>query len=71
MLTPEIAASSKGKLVEAVRQPFTIAGHTVSATASIGIAIYPIDGKDAVSVHAHADAALYRAKNNGRNGFSF
>ena len=38
-----------------------------SCTLSLGIAVYPDDGKDSKTLIAHADQALYNAKHNGRN----
>lgn len=51
--------------------PFSVQGQEISISASIGIAIYPLDGKDQVSLLKCADLAMYRAKENGRNNFSF
>lgn len=47
--------------------PFTIEGHTFSISASIGIALYPDHGADAIELARNADAAMYRAKEGGRN----
>jgi diguanylate cyclase (GGDEF)-like protein len=52
-------------------QPFLCGEHEISATASIGIARYPADGEDSGTLLKHADLALYKAKDNGRNSFSF
>lgn len=49
--------------------PFEIDGHRIAVTASIGIAIFPDDGDDAGSVLKHADMAMYRAKDRGRNNW--
>jgi diguanylate cyclase (GGDEF)-like protein len=46
-------------------------GHQVAIGSSIGIAIYPTDDQDSESLMKKADAALYRAKQEGRNNFQF
>ena len=50
---------------------FEVDGHQVLIGTSIGIAVAPIDGKDAETLLQHADMALYRAKNEGRGSFHF
>ncbi len=55
------------KVLVAFRQPFAVAGHALNATASVGIALYPHDGVDFAELLKNADAALYRAKHEGRN----
>jgi diguanylate cyclase (GGDEF)-like protein len=59
------------RMVRALSLPFDIAGHDIRIGASIGVAIAPGDGRDATTLIASADAALYRAKMGGRNGFAF
>ena len=59
------------RILAALASPFVLGGHPVSATASIGIAIYPGDGTDALTLLKNADVAMYRAKQAGRNQFSF
>lgn len=59
------------KLLEQFRTPFQIDGRELLLTASIGIAFYPNDGNDHNTVLKHADTAMYRAKELGRNTFSF
>lgn len=57
------------KVIEAVSQPYEIEGHTVNITASAGVAIYPIHGKDAETLMKNADLALYEAKHAGKNAY--
>jgi len=59
------------KLLDALIEPMAIGGTMVSVGISIGIALYPQDGADGPTLHQRADAALYRVKQKGRNGFSF
>jgi len=59
------------RLIDLFAVPFTIGERTLYTTASIGIALYPQDGEEGVTLTKHADLAMYRAKANGRNHFSF
>ena len=68
---PEDAAVVAQKLIEALVGPVDVRGHEVFVTASIGIALFPTDGNDAETLLAAADAAMYRAKQAGRNSFQF
>ncbi len=52
-------------------RPFTVEGRTLSITASIGISVYPGDGRDFGALLKNADAAAAHAKETGRNGFRF
>ena len=52
-------------------KPVRIAGQQCRVTASIGIALYPDDANDASELMKHADMAMYRAKEEGKNGFQF
>ena len=58
-------------LAEKVRlalcEPFEIEGHTLAISASIGIALYPDHGFDAIELSRSADVAMYQAKGGGRN----
>ena len=65
------AAFVAQKIVERLAAPFQISGHEVLVTASVGIASYPADGHDAESLLGAADAAMYRAKQSGRNTYQF
>lgn len=51
--------------------PFHVLDTELYSSGSIGIAVYPGDGKDANALLKNADAAMYRAKQQGRNGFQF
>ncbi|AFV97046.1 MULTISPECIES: sensor domain-containing phosphodiesterase [unclassified Sulfuricurvum] len=59
------------KLLDAFNKPFQIGEHELSISASIGIALYPHDGGDFETLYKNADTAMYRAKQEGRNGFCF
>ena len=59
------------KLLETIVQPCKIDIHSLAATPSIGIAIYPRDGADFGMLYQHADAAMYQAKQDGRNCYRF
>lgn len=55
------------KLRLAINQPFVLEGQTLVVSACIGIALYPEAGTDLLELSRHADQAMYRAKENGRN----
>ena len=59
------------KLRAAIAEPVFFQGHEFRVTSSMGIAKYPDDGMDADSLIANADAAMYRAKEIGRDRFQF
>jgi diguanylate cyclase (GGDEF)-like protein len=59
------AAPIARKILDALAAPAVIGPHPISLQASIGIAIYPDDGADAVTLIRHADAAMYRIKRQG------
>ncbi len=52
---------------EALRQPIALDSAVIAISTSIGVAIYPDHGTTARELLAHADEALYRAKNAGRD----
>lgn len=53
-----------------MNEPFEIENQHLQISPSIGIAIYPEAGEDALSILQHADMAMYEAKNKGKNGSS-
>ncbi|HUP60990.1 MAG TPA: EAL domain-containing protein [Thermoanaerobaculia bacterium] len=66
---PEDAMSVAQKILDTVQETLTIGGLPITATASIGIALYPNDGADPESLLKNADSAMYRAKEAGRNTY--
>ena len=65
------AAHVAHKLLQLAQQPYQIEQHELTITPSIGISIYPLDGADFDALAKCADAAMYRAKQDGRNTFCF
>ena len=63
------ATLSAEKLIEAMAAPHLIGGHRIHATLSIGISLYPDDGKDVETMLRNADTAMYYAKRRGRNNY--
>lgn len=59
------------KVLSNLARSMTLAGHECRTTASIGIAMFPDHGRDAMSLMKHADIAMYLAKAEGRNDFRF
>jgi len=59
------------KIIAELDKSVLIRGAEVHTSASIGISVYPTDGADADSLVAHADEAMYFAKQHGRNAFQF
>jgi len=57
------------RILAGLATPCEIQGHTLHVTASIGVSIYPRDGRDAETLQKHADVALYKAKEQGRNTY--
>ena len=70
-----IDAADAGKIAQAIldglARPFILEGHDVFATGSIGISVFPRDGGDADALITNADAAMYKAKDQGRNQTQF
>lgn len=67
---PSSADVVAGRVLESMREPVELLGHSLVVTVSIGIAIYPRDDTDISRLLAKADAAMYQAKAAGRDGFS-
>lgn len=59
------------KILNSLNQPFILEQNLVKISSSIGIAIYPAHGDDAISLMKNADTAMYQAKHAGRSCFKF
>jgi diguanylate cyclase (GGDEF)-like protein/PAS domain S-box-containing protein len=68
---PEYVRQLMDKMLAAVAQPWTIKQGEFLVSCSIGVALHPEDGEDAQTLLKHADSAMYRAKDSGRNNFQF
>ncbi|WP_371226422.1 putative bifunctional diguanylate cyclase/phosphodiesterase [Pseudomonas sp. QE6] len=68
---PEDAVTLASQQVGLLAQPFQVSGQELRIAASIGIALYPGDGASQQELLRNADAAMYHAKGNGKNGYSF
>jgi diguanylate cyclase (GGDEF)-like protein len=66
-----VAETVAAQCVEAIRLPFAVAGSDIRIGLSMGIALFPKDGREASLLMSRADAALYRAKETGRGRFEF
>jgi diguanylate cyclase (GGDEF)-like protein len=71
MRTPDSNDRAARKIIEAVANPFVINGKNCSVTVSIGIALYPDNGKTADQLVKISDAAMYLAKHDGKNCYRF
>ncbi|GLQ94046.1 putative bifunctional diguanylate cyclase/phosphodiesterase [Dyella acidisoli] len=69
--TREQAAQFASRLLQSLSEPMLIGDYEIVMSASIGVAGYPLDGSDPVTLIANADAAMYAAKTQERNTFRF
>jgi diguanylate cyclase (GGDEF)-like protein/PAS domain S-box-containing protein len=69
--TVESATPILQKISDAIAQPVLIGKHPVRITCSIGVTVYPADGKDIHALIRNADTAMYRAKELGHNRYQF
>ncbi|SHO48844.1 putative bifunctional diguanylate cyclase/phosphodiesterase [Desulfopila aestuarii] len=67
----EHVATVARRIVKELPKPYTIEGHEIAITTSVGISMYPADGKDPNILLKHADTAMYQAKKSGRNNYQF
>jgi diguanylate cyclase (GGDEF)-like protein/PAS domain S-box-containing protein len=76
ILLPELSRSEEAalvaqKLLDTLVEPFELGERCIRVTCSIGIASFPDNGEDGLALQKRADAALYRAKEQGRDRYSF
>ena len=69
---PEAGARAVAdKMVAAMGEPMLIGNQHLNTSCSVGISLYPADGRDSATLMKHADVAMYYAKEKGRNNFQF
>jgi diguanylate cyclase (GGDEF)-like protein len=68
---PEEAAAVAARMSQALAEPIELRHHEIAATVSIGIALYPKDDESGERLVKSADTAMYRAKDLGRNRYTF
>ncbi|ANQ84657.1 putative signaling protein [Azoarcus olearius] len=71
MSAEDDAAALAAKVLESLAVPMLLNGREIVVTGSIGVSLYPRDGEAAATLLKHADVAMYRAKELGRNRFQF
>lgn len=68
---PRDLLSTINRILHEISQPFDLSGHEVVTTTSIGVSIYPEDGRNIHELLKNADTAMYKAKKEGRNNYQF
>ena len=68
---PQVAARIADQILRAIAEPFDEQGYELFVSASIGIACAPGDGDDGAALMRNAEAAMFRAKEEGRNTYRF
>jgi diguanylate cyclase (GGDEF)-like protein/PAS domain S-box-containing protein len=76
LILPNLASAAEAaniaqRIADQLTPPFLLHNHELHVTASIGIAVFPEDGQDMTTLLQNADAAMYRAKQQGRNTIQF
>lgn len=67
----DVVARVAQDILDAIAEPFEVAGQALTTTFSIGISLYPDDAGDFDALSKNADTALYHAKDSGKNVYSF
>lgn len=71
LIKGENASALAQKIISSISEVIHIENHTLYLTSSIGISIYPQDGTEPDNLLKNADAAMFRAKDEGRNNFQY
>lgn len=67
----DAAAHTAQRCLDLLAQPFVLGEHELTLSCSVGIAMFPEDGRTLQRLFTNADIAMYRVKQYGRNGFAF
>ena len=67
----EVRLAVERRLIPLIRQPHQVEGHALHVSCSVGVALYPQDGRDLDELMRRADAAMYEAKGSGRDAAHF
>jgi diguanylate cyclase (GGDEF)-like protein len=69
--TAKDAAMVGAKILDELSRPLHVERHEILISCSIGISMYPADGRDLSALMVNADLAMYHAKQGGRNAYRF
>jgi len=69
--TPDHIANLAERIIKAIIEPLQLENQLITLTASIGISVFPEDGRDIDTLLKNADTAMYEAKSLGRNNYQF
>jgi diguanylate cyclase (GGDEF)-like protein/PAS domain S-box-containing protein len=70
-IDPEALVGTTQRLTQVISEPYRVGGQEIFVTASAGISVYPNDGKTMSELVKNADTAMYKVKEQGKNGFQF
>ena len=71
LVDPETLVNTAQRIVEVICEPYHVSGHDIFVTGSMGISVYPNDGKTISELVKNADTAMYKVKEQGKNSFQF
>lgn len=71
MAQADDASRAARRILQSVAQPYGVDQRDLYVTGSIGVSVYPEDGRDAATLIKNADTAMYQAKENGRAGYQY